>query len=155
MKSYNSENTSSNRNGSASQSSQCTSKAIKIQLSDSRKEAREAALRARGLLPPLAPTGNVSSTTATPEVAPTQSTTASQSGKNASRLIASADERNRETEFIAPPGSPTLSEVSETETLVGVPGVNPIIHTDESIWRLANEIEDEETRRLTMVAYGS
>ncbi|KAK1230941.1 hypothetical protein PQX77_005972 [Marasmius sp. AFHP31] len=139
-----------------SQSSQCTPETTKVQLPDVRKEAREAALRARGLLPPLAPSDNASTTTATPEVAPTQSITTSQSGETATdtnRSIASPDERSRETEHIARPGSPTLSEVSETETLVGVPGVNPTIHTNESIWRLANEIEDEETRRLTMVAY--
>ncbi|KAF9262677.1 hypothetical protein L218DRAFT_1000557 [Marasmius fiardii PR-910] len=113
----------------------------KLQLSESRKEAREAALRERGLLPPLITTSSDS-----------QSTPASQRTAN---LLHDPQplETEAEPRTDARPGSPTPSDFSETETVVESVGVNPTIHTRESIWAAVNEIEDPEARRLATLAY--
>ncbi|KAL0567353.1 hypothetical protein V5O48_014638 [Marasmius crinis-equi] len=115
----------------------CSYSSVRLQrANDSRKEAREAALRTCGLLP---------STTNSKAAEPM--TTSSPHSES----ISHSDSEGQAPELEHRPSSPA---VSEAETLIGEGGlVNPTMHTDESIWRLCIEIEDPETRRATMVAY--
>ncbi|KAK7052845.1 hypothetical protein VNI00_004164 [Paramarasmius palmivorus] len=118
--------------------------ASKVKLCDSRKEAREAALRERGLLPPVSSTSTVNH--------PTTELNQNQPQEQPNQ----ASHSEPTTTSLPPrPSSPALSDVSETETLFEEPrsAVNPTVHTRESIWRAVNEIEDYETRRVTTLAF--
>ncbi|ESK87840.1 hypothetical protein Moror_15288, partial [Moniliophthora roreri MCA 2997] len=118
----------------------------RIQLSDSRREAREAALRERGLLPPRSATAPTNRSASEHET----------NQKAISQTSPSSESTSTSTPPLPPrPTSPALSDVSDTETLFEEPrtAVNPTMYTRESIWREVNDIEDYESRRVTTLAF--